>query len=475
MNNIKDVFDPVHWYEGMMLSAQHFQQNNLYFERLMAYHDQLHNPYGWGVFHLEIDKMALSRGFLKVDQLIAVLPDGTIARAGSKDIFPNEATTASNTDDFAGGLSLDLNQLNDIQPNDTFYVYVGIPEYTKACASDDETDLKRYESVSVSNVTDNNDIKNQLNIVRLRPRIQLIPEQQFRSNGTYKGNYSGFQLAKIRLDESSRFELQPFLPAVLVLNHDPDRFSFSLTQRVKHTLDLVEAKAKMIYDHIQNKNETESAQGRQNIYHLTAQLPAFKSVFNSDNVSPYALYQAILQVAGHMAVLTDSLLPPPFEQYNHERPLPSFTPILNYIKGICDGIQFDFEDERFEFDKASNTFSAFVKQLIQASKVYVSCTVGPHSDLDGLKSWMENASISSQDTWENNKSRRTLGADRKPITAFKALDLTPGQNELFYEISHDAGELMAQQRLYITNTKNSLETHRPLSIKLIVENKGDTA
>ncbi|HET6279435.1 MAG TPA: type VI secretion system baseplate subunit TssK [Polyangia bacterium] len=64
------------WSEGMLVSPQHMQQQDLYHERLLDERIAALAPYRWGVVSAELDAGALGTGQLKMTKFIGVLPDG---------------------------------------------------------------------------------------------------------------------------------------------------------------------------------------------------------------------------------------------------------------------------------------------------------------------------------------------------------------------------------------------------------------
>jgi len=65
------------WSEGMLVSPQHMQQQDLYHERLLDERVAALAPYRWGVVSAEIDAGALGADQLRVTRFVGVLPDGT--------------------------------------------------------------------------------------------------------------------------------------------------------------------------------------------------------------------------------------------------------------------------------------------------------------------------------------------------------------------------------------------------------------
>lgn len=64
------------WSEGMLVSPQHLQQQDLYHERLLDERIAALAPYRWGVVAAEVDAGALGTDLLRVTKFVGILPDG---------------------------------------------------------------------------------------------------------------------------------------------------------------------------------------------------------------------------------------------------------------------------------------------------------------------------------------------------------------------------------------------------------------
>ena len=74
--------NPVAWTEGMFLRPQHFQQHDAFLEERLRYHLHALNPFHWGVRELTINQDALADHRFEIQQLEAVMPGGTVVKAG---------------------------------------------------------------------------------------------------------------------------------------------------------------------------------------------------------------------------------------------------------------------------------------------------------------------------------------------------------------------------------------------------------
>jgi type VI secretion system protein ImpJ len=64
------------WSEGLLVSPQHFQQQDLYHERMLDERIAALSPYRWGVVSVELDAGALGTDQLRVTKFVGILPDG---------------------------------------------------------------------------------------------------------------------------------------------------------------------------------------------------------------------------------------------------------------------------------------------------------------------------------------------------------------------------------------------------------------
>jgi type VI secretion system protein ImpJ len=64
------------WSEGMLVSPQHMQQQDLYHERLLDQRIAALSAYPWGVVSLEVDAAALGSDQLRLTRFVGVLSDG---------------------------------------------------------------------------------------------------------------------------------------------------------------------------------------------------------------------------------------------------------------------------------------------------------------------------------------------------------------------------------------------------------------
>ena len=72
MNQLPQIPDPIQWYEGMLLTPQHFQQWDRALHHMVAQRFRAAQAFEWGLTRLEIDREALRK----------LLPEETIVYLG---------------------------------------------------------------------------------------------------------------------------------------------------------------------------------------------------------------------------------------------------------------------------------------------------------------------------------------------------------------------------------------------------------
>ena len=70
------IYKPL-WEEGILLSPQHFQQQNRFEEHIISSLVKVGGGFQWGIFSRMLDEKALELGSLKLDILQLCMPDGT--------------------------------------------------------------------------------------------------------------------------------------------------------------------------------------------------------------------------------------------------------------------------------------------------------------------------------------------------------------------------------------------------------------
>mgnify|MGYP000352176576 CR=1 FL=1 len=132
------------------------------------------------------------------------MPDGTLIQYSPKTNDDQDTQIAEKE------LSLDLGDLK-IESKNSFLVYLALPKISGGCASDEDKDLKRYQSINAGLTPDQNDINNRVDVVRLRPVLRLVDESSL------SPNYTAFPIVRLTVSTDGSFVSSPYTPPLITI------------------------------------------------------------------------------------------------------------------------------------------------------------------------------------------------------------------------------------------------------------------
>ncbi len=422
--------EPVQWYEGMLLSPQHFQQHARQQEALVAYRLDAVARYGWGVREVSVDGDALKSGRVVVRQLEAVMPDGLSVQHPLPETrhHPLEITVEPG-------------------PDRPVTVYLSVPRYRSADAAP-ESVAGRYRSVIGAAERDDNTGADEVPIPRLRPNLQLTAEDAL--EGTF------VHLPLLRLSaEANEIAADP--------SFDPPRLSIAqspgLTRLVQEVSDQMLSKAKAVAamgrsDQARN-NAAIQRDTRDQVQAISACLPAVRALLDA-GAHPFEIYLELTRAQGAMTALTGQ---PPEELpigYRHTDPMASFQALAAALHRQLAAVSARYVVRRFHADPQSGTFYLRIPgnwlqaaQVGAVPKLLVGARPGATATPEAVVAWMRNARIATYDRLDDLKRRRVLGAARKLVQQPEAYDLLPLAGTLVFEIAADPGLVPADGVLVI--------------------------
>ena len=428
--------EPVQWYEGMLLSPQHFQQHARQQEALVAYRVDTLARFGWGVREVSVDGEALKSGRVIVRQLEAVMPDGLPVQHPLPETrhHPLELTV-------------------EPDPNRPVTVYLSVPKYRSADAAP-ESVAGRYRSVMGAAERDDNTGADELPIPRLRANLQLTPEDAL--EGTF------VHLPLIRLTaETSEVAADP--------GFDPPRLSIAqsppLTRLVQELTEQMLGKAKALAamgrsDQARN-NAAIQRDTRDQVQAISASLPAVRALIAA-GAHPFDVYLELTRAQGAMTALTGQ---PPEELavgYRHADPMASFQALAEALHRQLAAVSARYVVRRFHADPESSSFYLRIPgSWLQAArdgavpKLLVGARPIASATPEAVVSWMRNARIATHDRLEDLKRKRVLGARRQLVQQPESYDLLPLAGTLVFEITADPALVPADGVLVIAGVTSA--------------------
>jgi type VI secretion system protein ImpJ len=423
--NAREIPESIEWHEGMLLTPEHFHQTTLRHEMLVAY-GLACTPYLWGVRDFQWDANLLASGVVSVTALEALLPDGLVVAL-----------------DEAGALRLDLKPYAEEMKQAPVPISLVVPARKPAPA---QGDLERFASRPAVPEKDEDAGRNGNAIPRLHPRLGLLA-------GEVPPKYVGIPLLRVSY-ENEVFTASPDHPLLTVpLRSRIGHLCSAAAQRIRE-------KALYLSERARNPDAdpdgTLELESKRLIHSLVAALPTFEALLYTGEAHPYSLYLGLCSLAGNLAGVGISQIPPVFAPYDHTSPRTSFEEVRNYIFQVIDeGISETWSAFRLHrdgdvFRLPSKTGWADLvpwgKPVRRAPLVLALRGPSGATGKDMLD-WGTSAVIGSENVVRSLVSRRILGPSRRQVEALE--DLIPGKGTLLFEIAADPEFIRRDEELQI--------------------------
>ncbi len=450
---------PIQWSEGMLLSPQHFQQNDQYWEKFI--HTKIHmvNPYGWGISHVKIDESELAAGTLSVVELDALMPDGLVInyRAKSSDV----------------ALRLPLKGLVSLEDGKgSLMAHVVVPIRAEAAASSTSS-IQRFDSVSGGYASDENTGEGRVLINRLRPKISLSVEKPH-------PKYVSIPLCVIEVATDGAYRLGNYVPPLLQLSALNEMKDLCLQSKLRQVLVKIRKKANQLSGANSEKEDMLGAiisdQHAHIIRHMVSSLPALEIICSSGVTHPFDVYQALAQLIGQICSISQSSpVPPLLPAYRHDDIATGFIRALNIVDQIVNNISLSYSSVNFS-EQEDGTFSISVDKTWLNHDIFIEVIFRRGQGRDEVLQWVEKSRVGSSSVLKFLMERRLQGALLENIKRHEKLGLTEKPNSLLFAVKNTVIETKDQkchvikpgQKLYI---KGIAGTGAPLAIVLHVSNE----
>ncbi|HXU64272.1 MAG TPA: type VI secretion system baseplate subunit TssK [Polyangia bacterium] len=297
------------WSEGMLVSPQHLQQQDLYHERLLDERIAAVSPYRWGVVAVEIDPGALGSDQLRVTRFVGVLPDGLFLGFEGKD--PECPPARPIGEHFA-----------PTQPFCEVYLAIpkereGVPsvatEHTTGTAADATKAARaRFRSAtrSVADLT-GNAADLQMGFAH-RNAVILFGDEA-------REDYDAIKIAEIVRDGSGALlNNEAYIPPALRI--DTSKF---LMGGVRRLLGLMVAKQRLLAGDRRQRDGASiefSAGDVTRFLQLSAintAIPVLTYASSNGEISPSQLYLTLIQVVGALATFSEEVEPQKLPLFAH--------------------------------------------------------------------------------------------------------------------------------------------------------------
>jgi type VI secretion system protein ImpJ len=304
------------WSEGLFLQAQHFQQQDRYFERLVEARCHALAPHSWGFTDVEVERDLLSIGKFALRRAAGVFPDGTPFRMPDDDPLPAPVDIGTQARDQIVYLAIPVRR-PDAQEIDRIAGADGLARHEIR-----EREARDATSGSATPVV--------VEVGALRTRLMLASD--------VTAAYACVPLAHIverRTDNQVVLE-ERFIPTVL--------YSRAANRLATFCTELVG----LLHQRGEALGSRAAATGRGAAAEIADFLmlqainryePLLAHQADAGVMHPEELFRVFVGAAGELATFTTpSKRPPPLAPYRHERLRESFEPVMAALRASLSAV-----------------------------------------------------------------------------------------------------------------------------------------
>jgi type VI secretion system protein ImpJ len=432
----RQIPEAIQWHEGMLLAPQHLQQLSQRSESLVHYHLHSVTPFFWGIRHLEIDQKLLTTGVFRVVKLEAVMPDGLVVS-------------------HQAGQSLDLQLALQNVNNQPITIHLAVPARSLMAT---KGDLPRYYSVEGEPVVDESTGDGEIAIPRLKPQVRLV------SGDVPPAKLVSFPLARVQY-RNEAFGLTDFIPPTTVVP-----VSSAIWEMCSLTAAKIRERALFLSEQVRSPASASRIplmlETKNRIQSLVCGLPEFEAVMNTGVVHPFDLYKAFCALAGHLAGLGYSMVPPVFTTYKHNDLYASFNQLQDFAFTMMEeGIPESYIAIPFQLVK--KTFSLVFDSEWKDRRLFLAIRGQTGMSEKDVVEWGEQCRIGSESVMRSMRDKRVLGARRQLIQSYELL--VPARGVILFSLEYDPQFIRPDEVLQVVNDNQAAGLH-PAEILLYVKN-----
>ncbi|WP_266171054.1 type VI secretion system baseplate subunit TssK [Dyella subtropica] len=417
--------EAISWSEGMLLSPQHFQQNDIYWGRLLHHQLSVLQPWCWGVLEMALDNTELVKGKVVIERLRCVMPDGLLVE------YPGYFAPQP--------LTLDLSK-HDWNAAPKVLVQIRVPVRGKGAASK-IGDLQRYTAEQGQLEADENTGGDDIEVDRLRPCIGLV------AGDAIAKCYGAMPLLELQGDTRG-VHLTDYHPPMLRMAACAFQGDSGLRSSLKQLSEAIWSKYRDLLGlRLADRGEARFA-GDSNpqvlaAHQLVTGMPFFDVLLHADVTHPYDLYKALAQLVGFTAAIASAEPPPAMPAYLHEQCMPAFRQGLDYVNAQLARLHAGYSVIDFEQVGAAG-FRCQLPSGIATDKLLIELRPRQGQNGGNLNQWLNNARTATEELIYLLVRRRYPGATVRAAgaTTVAALNLRPGA--YVYEVINGSIEVDTQ-------------------------------
>lgn len=431
------VLDPIQWYEGMLLSPQHFQKADQQKTEELNFHVRHLDPFHWGIAHIDVDNTLLMTGFLRIEKLEALMPDGCVV-------------SLSRTP-----LELDLTPFAEQLSAKPHFVFLCLPPFRPGYGNAfSGNDLPRYVSYEEANIIDENTGENEISIPRLQPNLRLELDT------TPPAGYVVLPLMRVKF-QSNAYITDDYVPPLLTLK-ESDKIYTNASNQAKR----IRKKIAFLVERMRsNSRGLLSAESEAAVKMLSEALLPLEAALLPP-MQPRFLYLSLIRASATLAGIDPTQVPPKFVEYNHLDLNKSFMDVMSFINAMVDRIQEGYSVVPLLLN--SRTFSIMLSEELSSTKTLVcGARASVNMTEKDLAQWVTETVIATESVVDVARDKRVRGAERKILSQVESLQLLPAKGMVLFEVPLSSEFIKNGEDLHIINVSDNDEM-RPVEIVIYV-------
>lgn len=283
------------WDEGMLLTPQHFQQWDRYFESLLRQRIRSLRALDWGLNELKIDEAALLGGEFCLERCQGVMKDGFFFDAPTRDPLP---PGRGFKDEFQAQYEV-------------LDVYLGMPILRSgglACAlSGDDSDVPRPFMRRTLTVTDETrpGYERELGTIVANLRILLT--------GDAIDEYTTIKISEVKRKATGGYELnEDWVPPCQYMSASP-----KLMKILRRVIEMLSSKSEDLAGQQRKTAGMAEAAGFWLLHTVNSHLPTIMHYYHQERVHPELAFLELGRLAGALCTFAGSEHPRELPIYDH--------------------------------------------------------------------------------------------------------------------------------------------------------------
>jgi type VI secretion system protein ImpJ len=373
----------IQWHEGMLLSPQHFQQLDNYTQYLFGIFASSCSVGFYGIHELKLDTAALVSGVVRLLKASGIFPDGCHFDFDAVYDTPVERNLAEYF----------------LSHSTAVRIYLAIPS-RKLGANLLTGELARYYSDEITNVNDENTGENNINIPVLKPKLQLL------MNDEVDARYTSFPIFEAEKTIDGGVAGTTFIPPLITIDEHSE-----ISIMCREIIQLIRNKIAYFSDRKDNYTRITADESLASLRLLIQAVLPLEALVRINGIQPFEMYKCLLTAVSSIIAINPTQLIPHMPNYDHNNIFATFNGLLQYATTIINNLK-----QRYDIIKFSKDGSIFKltmkKEWLEKNEIFIGVQK-PFSALnDDLINWINGAQIASESMTTAIRDRRILGADR---------------------------------------------------------------